>query len=67
MTSRPSGEVQHRALAFGYQERRLVLLGMMQGMNEIAPVDVEQLCRGAVHRVLQLKQGWLQSRNLGLT
>ena len=46
----PVGEVQHRALALVDQQRRLVLLGMVQRMDQIAPVAFEQL-RGAVHGI----------------
>ncbi len=49
----PIGEMEHRPLALGDEERRLVLVGMVQRVNQIAPVDVEQF-RGAVHRILQL-------------
>jgi hypothetical protein len=44
----PVGESQHCALALGDEQRRLVLLRMVQRMDQIAPVDVEQLS-GAVH------------------
>src|SRR5438874_12052051 len=48
--------MQHRALALRDQQRRLVLLGMMQRVNEIAPIDLEQLCR-AIHDALLVRRG----------
>jgi hypothetical protein len=50
----PVGEVQHRAAPLGHEQRRLVLLRMVQRMHQKTPVAFEQL-RGAVHGVLHTR------------
>ena len=52
MTSRPSARCSIAPSPLVDEQRRLVVLGMVQRVNQKAPVAFEQL-RGAVHEILR--------------